>query len=302
MSTLGGMAPAATGSAGRFDAVAYKAAQRTTWNAISDGWARWQERYEDAARPVTEWLLDAAGVGLGCVVLDAGTGTGEPALAAAHRVGPAGRVVGVDLAPAMLEQARQRAGTIANVQFVEGDLEALDFPPASFDAVLSRWGLMFAVDPVAALRSLRRLLAPGGVLAAAVWGAPAANPMTRLGYQVLSQVLELPAPPAGTPGPFSLSEPGAVRDAATVAGFVEPSISELPLCLRFASVTEYVAFTRAVIPPELREALRQRFGRAADGRTEDALAEAASAYPDGAGGVALPGLALCLRAVRPAGP
>src|SRR5687768_9249315 len=94
---------------GAFDPVAFKAAQRANWNALSGGWESWQDRFETAAAPVTEMLLGLGGVRPGQTVLDVGTGIGEPALTVARIVGPTGRVTGVDLAPEMIARARRRA-------------------------------------------------------------------------------------------------------------------------------------------------------------------------------------------------
>jgi SAM-dependent methyltransferase len=183
----------------QFDSVAFKAEQRDTWNAVSAGWDFWQDRYERAAAPVTDWLLRAAELRPGHRVLDVGCGTGEPSVSAGRLVAPTGRVLGIDLAPEMIDRARHCAAGLGHpIEFAESDVEALDLPAHSFDAVLSRWGLMFAVDRRRTLADLHRLLAPGGVLAAAVWGPPEANPMTSLGFRTLAA--GLPDPPPGRPG------------------------------------------------------------------------------------------------------
>jgi ubiquinone/menaquinone biosynthesis C-methylase UbiE len=131
-----------------FDPAAYKAQQRAHWEASSPGWDTWAEVFERGAASVTARLLDLGGVGTGQAVLDVATGQGEPALSAARLVGPTGRVLGVDTSPAMLAVARRRAGDLPYVEFAEADLDAIDQPESSFDVVLSRFGLMFALDPV----------------------------------------------------------------------------------------------------------------------------------------------------------
>ncbi|PZG24352.1 class I SAM-dependent methyltransferase [Micromonospora craterilacus] len=279
----------------QFDSAAFKAEQRDTWNAVSAGWDFWQDRYERAAAPVTAWLLRAAGLRPGDRVLDVGCGTGEPAISAGRLVAPTGRVLGIDLAPEMVRRARMcAAGLDHPIEFAESDVESLDLPPRSFDAVLSRWGLMFAVDRHQMLSDLRRLLVPGGVLAAAAWHSPAANPMTALAFRALAA--ELPGPPPQRPGPFSMSDVGRTRDELVAAGFTEITTESVPVSMRFASVDEYLQYARDVTPPGLLRSVRQRLGGGAERAGWDRLAEAAAEYADGDGIVTLPGSALCLRA------
>ena len=137
--------------------------------------------------PVTRRLFAAAGIGPGMKVLDIGSGAGDVALLAAERVGLHGRVVGVDLHPALVETARRRAAGHANVAFVAGDIRevALD---DDFDAVVGRFVLGHLPDPAAALRRLLPHLRPGGIVAFAeldIQGVPyAAYPTTPLTEQV----------------------------------------------------------------------------------------------------------------------
>nr|AAM94788.1 CalE5 [Micromonospora echinospora] len=266
--------------------MAFKAEQRDTWNAVSAGWDYWQDRYERAAAPVTDWLLRAAGLRPGHRVLDVGCGTGEPSVSAGRLVAPTGRVLGIDLSPEMVDRARRCAAGLGHpIDFAESDVEALDLPAHSFDAVLSRWGLMFAVDRQRTLTDLHRLLAPGGVLAAAVWGPPEANPMTALGFRTLAA--GLPVPPPGRPGPFSMSDAGRVRADLLAAGFTDVG-------------TESVGYTRDVTPPGVLATVRRQLGADAERAGWDRLAEAAAAFADADGLLTLPGSALCLRARRPA--
>ncbi|MDL4776692.1 MULTISPECIES: class I SAM-dependent methyltransferase [Thermomonosporaceae] len=282
-----------------------KREQRTTWDGIGPGWEASLETFERGAAAVTGRLLALGGVRRGHRVLDVATGLGEPALAAARMVGPAGRVLGTDISPAMLEIARRRAGELGNVKFAAGDLESLDLEPGlapgSFDVVLSRWGLMFAVDHAALFRSLAGLLAPGGVLAAAVWGPPQAVPMMSLGYSVLGERLELPPPPAGQPGPFSMSDPGRLARVLAGAGFTGVSVEEFTVPFRFGSTREWVDFTRAVTPRALIRRVGERFGSEDDPATWGAVGTAAERFRSADGGLSLPSTALCLRAVAPSG-
>lgn len=278
-----------------FDPVAFKAAQRDNWNAISAGWRASLDTFERGAAPVTDRLLELGGVRRGQRVLDIATGLGEPALSAARLVGPEGHVVGIDLSPEMLAIARRRATHLSNVELIEADVDTLAFPPDSFDVVLSRWGLMFAVDHVAAFRSVARVLVPGGVLAAAVWGPPARAPMMSVAFQVLSARLELPPPPPGTPGPFSMAEPDALRTELTVAGFGEVEVTEFEVPFWLDSPGHYVEMNRATMPPMMLKMMAERLGSADDPETWAAVAEAVEPYrADGV--VRLPSTALLIRA------
>lgn len=279
------------------DPVKIKEQQRQTWDAVSVGWEASMELFERYAAAVTERLLSLGGVRSGQAVLDLGTGLGEPALSAAGLAGPGGRVLGIDLAPAMIDAARRRAAGTPGVEFAVADLEdGGRLPARSFDVVLSRWGLMFAVDRRAAFRAIARLLVPGGVLAAAVWGPPATAPVMAFSYSVLSQRLDLPSPPPGTPGPFSMADPTEASAELSAAGFLEITVEEKVVPFRFASVEEYVGFSRAITPPFLLDLIRERAGDADDPQIWRAVGESArERFADGTG-LLLPSTALCLRA------
>jgi SAM-dependent methyltransferase len=285
-------------TADRFDPTEYKRQQRTTWNLVSAGSRAWWDEFERGAAPVTARLLELGGVRPGQAVLDVATGHGEPALSAARVVGPGGRVVGVDLSPAMLEVARDRAAGLDNVEFIEADMESLDGVEGPFDVVLSRFGLMLSVDHVATFRTLARVLVPGGVLAAAVWG-PADQQLLATGPLVLGERLDLPSPAPGTPGPFSMSEQRQLTEELTAAGLADVSVVEQVAPYRFDSVDDYVHFNREVLPPQMLQVIWDRFGSEDDPDTWNLVARAVEKYVDQDGTVPLPSLALCLRAVKP---
>ncbi|MBF6129682.1 class I SAM-dependent methyltransferase [Nocardia brasiliensis] len=285
-----------------FDPVSFKRTQRANWNAISDGWVSCAADFERGGAPVTARLLELAGVRPGHRVLDIGTGTGEPALSAAAVVGSAGAVVGIDLAPEMISRARERARGLDNVEFAVGDVESLEFPAASFDVVLSRWGLMFAVDHVETFRALARVLVPGGRFAAAVWAVPGSDvPMMSLAFQVLSRRLELPPAPPGTPGPFSMGDPEALAAEVTKAGFTDVEVTPFRVPFVLESPQHYIEFSKVVSPPGLKTMLREKFGSADDPQTWTAVGAAVEPYRTSAGEIALPSKALLVRAVAPIG-
>jgi SAM-dependent methyltransferase len=282
------------------DPVTIKSQQRRTWDAVSVGWEASAAIFERYAAGVSARLLDLAGVRPGQSVLDIGTGIGEPALSAARVSGPAGRVLGIDLSPAMIDAARRRAAAVPGIEYRVADFEdGGGLSAASFDVALSRWGLMFAVDHIAAFRAIARLLKPGGVLAAAVWGPPDAAPVMAFGFGVLSRMLELPPPPPRTPGPFSMADASELSAELSAAGYVDVTIGETVIPFRFRSPEEYVEFSRAIAPPFLLDAIRQRTGDAADPTTWQTVRDAArERFADGTG-LLLPSTALYVRAGTP---
>lgn len=219
----------------------FRSTQRAAWNSVAEGWVRWWSVLERAAQPLNERLVELAGVGEGQRVLDVATGIGEPALTAARKVGSEGRLVATDLAPEMLLRAgeRARAEGLANLDFMEMDAEQLDFPEASFDAALSRWGLMLMRDPSLVLEGVLRVLKPGARLAVAVWSLPEDVPFIAVPRQVLVRVLGLPEPPADAPGPMRLGRAGQLAELFTQAGFEEVTEESFEVVLRFASCEEH---------------------------------------------------------------
>ena len=217
------------------DPVKFKEGQRAMWGSASRQWSSLPEEFAKGAALINERLLEAGGVRPGHRVLDVATGAGDPALAAAEVVGPSGSVVGIDIAPEMIAAAEERGAGYPQAEFVEGDLDSLTFPPGSFDVVLSRLGLMFSLDRDGLFRSLHQVLAPGGVLAAAVWGPEASAPMAALSGAALTARLDMPAPPAGVPGPFVMSDQGALVDELTAVGFADVSVTEFVVPFQLSS-------------------------------------------------------------------
>lgn len=198
-----------------------KERERKAWASVADGWQRRDELLKRGAAPVTERMLDMAGIRSGHHVLDIASGVGEPSLTAARRVGPGGRVVGTDLTDAMLNYARQKAAQqgIGNIEYHCVDGETLDFAANSFDAVTCRWGLMFMPEPAACLKLAHGVMKDNARLAVACWTAPDQNPFVGLLIQVLANHMELPKPPAGTPGIFALADPERLQQLIESAGF-----------------------------------------------------------------------------------
>lgn len=252
-----------------------KAQQRKVWEANAAACARWSSVVEPALLPVDDALFDLAEIVPGQWVLDVATGVGALALRAAERVGRTGRVVGIDLAPAMLDHAERRARQAGLLQssFHALDAEALlDWPEQSYDAALCRFGLDLLPDLGRALRGVHRVLTPDAPFAAAVWGTAARVPFIVVAHDVVERVLG-PCLPA----PFALSERGLLEQALSSAGFDRIRGERVTVTLELESAMAYAALVRettplgpivAAQPMEQVDAIWGAVARAADSYTD----------------------------------
>jgi SAM-dependent methyltransferase len=213
------------------DHAAAKANQQETWRAVAPGWKTWAATLTKLSEPLTSRMT--AGLIPGQRVLDLASGVGDPAIAIARAVGPAGSVLGTDLVEEMLAFAREEATAagITNIEFRVADAERLDLPPASFDAATMRFGLMFLPDPVACLTRVRSALRPGGSMSAAVWQAPPRNPWASIPIGILRQHLHVPAPPPDAPGLFAMADPARLDFVFHAAGFSRVRVEEVTLVM-----------------------------------------------------------------------
>ena len=165
---------------------------------------------------LTHPFCEAADLRAGQRVLDVATGSGNTAIAAARRFC---EVTGVDYVPALLARAHERAAVEGlAIDFREGDAEALPFPDASFDVILSTFGSMFAPDQARTARELLRVCRPGGTIALANW-----TPEGLTGELFRAMGQYLPPPPAGLASPLLWGTAARLREllgAETTAGSV----------------------------------------------------------------------------------
>ncbi|HVG87560.1 MAG TPA: class I SAM-dependent methyltransferase [Gaiellales bacterium] len=229
-----------------FDPQHYKATTRAQWEDAAEAWHRWGPTIESWLGPATERMLDAARVTTGSAVLDVAAGAGGQTLAAARRVGPAGRVLATDISPAILAFAAKEAAEagLENVRTRELDGEELTGEHGAFDAVISRVGLIYFPDQQAALTSMREALRPGGRLSAVVYSTADANGFFSIPVGIIRRRAQLPPPAAGQPGPFSLGSPGTAEAVLTQAGFSDVVVEAVPSPVRMASAAECVRFER----------------------------------------------------------
>lgn len=215
--------------------------QRQDWNRVAGGWEKWDRFFDEQMAFLNHRLVADARLRMGLRVLDLGSGTGYPALLAAQTVGPGGSILGIDLAEQMLDAARRKASflKLSNVSFQTGDVTTLPFENASFDAVISRFCLMFLPDIPKAIAEIARVLKPGTWLSAAVWSAPEKNAYLTTPLAVIKQFIELPPPDPTAPGIFRLAKPGDLASMLQKSGFVNVVEEEYLAEVRFPSGEEY---------------------------------------------------------------
>ncbi len=230
-----------------FDPVQYKTTTRQQWEDAAEAWDRWGPVLESWLGEATEQMLDRARVQSGSHVLDVAAGAGGQTLAAARRAGPSGRVVATDISPAILTYAAKSAAEagLTTVETVEADGENLDgLAPGTFDAVISRVGLIYFPDQQRALAGMRRALRDGGRIAAIVYSTPDRNEFFSVPVSIIRTRAQLPPPQPGQPGPFSLGGPGVLEAALVQAGFRDVTVEAVPAPVRLASAAECVRFER----------------------------------------------------------
>jgi SAM-dependent methyltransferase len=259
------------------------------WSAVAAGWAQHADYADARGAQSAERMLELAQVGAGDRVLELACGPGGLGLAAARRVGPGGEVVLSDVAEEMTAIAATRGAELGleNVAVRRLEIERIDEPDASYDAVLCREGLMFALEPGRAVAEIRRVLRPGGRAVVAVWATRERNPWLGLLMDAVSAQIGAPVPPPGIPGPFALGDAGDLRRLFDDAGLADVHVGALSVPLRTASFDEWWGRTSALagplsailasMPEEGVHALRER-ARAA-----------VRPYETAAGGLDLPG-------------
>jgi len=267
------------------DPAEFREAQHRSWDSAAAGWKEWSEFTDRASQHISERLVELAGVRPGSRVLDVAAGYGEPALTAAHRAGPEGHVVATDISAEMLAFGRERAAAsgLGNLEFTESDAAGLDFPPASFDAAVSRFGIIFEPEAEAAAERIRSFLKPGARIAIASWGEPDQVPFLSVPMRTTMERLGVPPPPPGTPGPLSRPTPAAIGGLLEGGGFSEVAVEQGEVIFEFDSPERFTAFTRAIAAP-IRTMIEQHAGEAQE-EAWDAITQAAA---DAGGGGSTP--------------
>ena len=222
--------------------------QREAWNKFSAGWKKHDSFVTRWLQPIGNKLLDVIQLREGYVVLDAATGTGEPGLSAAKRVGK-GKVVGCDVATDMVRIAEEKAqtGGIYNYQGKVCNESSLPFPDNYFDAVVCRFGIMFFPNMAMGVKELARVLKPGRKISMSAWAEPYKNPLITTPTRIINQMRSLPPPASDAPGPFRCSASGTLSTLLKQGGF--HSINEVDVSgeVVFDSPSHYWEFVTEVL-------------------------------------------------------
>jgi len=195
------------------------------WSGSAPFWEKHRDIIRHMFAPVTEALVEEAQIGSGHSVLDIATGPGEPALTIATLVGPQGKVFGVDPIEDMVAAARREASRLklTNAQFDVAFADRLPYPANTFDAVVSRFGVMFFPSPLGAVREILRVLKPGKKMVFAVWHFAIRNPF----HCSLSRVVDrFVAPPTLEPDAldtFRFATQGKLREILNDASVKDPT-------------------------------------------------------------------------------
>jgi ubiquinone/menaquinone biosynthesis C-methylase UbiE len=230
----------------------FKRATRDQWNEAAQGWNDHGPIIRDWLKDATEAMVEMAGVKPGDRVLDVAAGAGDQTLDIAARVGPDGYVLAIDLSEKIIEHAQRNARQAGhrNVEARAADGESLPAPDASFDAAVSRLGLMLFSDPLRSLHEIYRVLKAGGGVCTMVFSTPEANPCVGI---LMSTALKHAGLPPGDPfqpgGLFSLSQPGMIDALFKEAGLREVATTRISAPFTLPSARDYLAFIRVSASP-----------------------------------------------------
>lgn len=229
-----------------FDPKRYKATTREQWDTAAQAWHNWAPTLQEWLGPATDIMLDMAGVKPATRVLDVAAGAGGQTLDAAKRVGPSGSVLATDISSKILDFAQQNALSKGynNISTRVLDGENLDVEAGSFDAAISRVGLIYFPDQQKALTGIRKVLKPGGRLGAIVYSTAERNQFFSIPVSIIRRRANLPPPAPGQPGPFSLGGDGVLRAALSRAGFADIEERKVAAPLKMRSAAECLRFEK----------------------------------------------------------
>jgi ubiquinone/menaquinone biosynthesis C-methylase UbiE len=270
---------------------------RRMWDGVAPGWGENAAFVDARAAAMTETILDLAGLEPGMRVLELAAGAGGGGLAASARVGAGGEVVISDISPRMAAIAAARAEElrVRNVSTRVLDLEQIEEPDESFDAVICREGVMLVPDPAQAVAEIARVLRPGGRVSLSVWGPRAENPWLGVVFDVVSAQLGVPMPPPGLPGPFALDNRDRLAGLLEAPTLTAVEIREVSTPYLASSADEWWTRTVALAGP-----LAQRLATLPAPAVEALSARAKEAVRpyETVAGLSIPGLALVAAAQR----
>jgi ubiquinone/menaquinone biosynthesis C-methylase UbiE len=229
-----------------FDPVQYKVTTHAQWQDAAEAWARWTPVIQQWLAPVTEAMLELAGIQEGSHVLEVGAGAGDPSITVAGRIGPTGRVLATDSSSNILGFAARAARDrgLSNYETRVMDGESLDVGSEKFDVVMSRLAVIYFPHQLEALSGMLHALKPGGCAVNAVFTTADRNGFFSVPISVVRRRAQLPPPLPGQPGPFSLGTPAVLEDLYKRAGFRDVSTRVVPANLHMNSTAECLRFER----------------------------------------------------------
>jgi ubiquinone/menaquinone biosynthesis C-methylase UbiE len=232
------------------------------WSGVAPFWEKNREIIRQMFAPVTKALVEDGLIGNRHAVLDVATGPGEPALSIAALVGPEGKVVGIDPVPEMVAAARRASERLGfgNAQFEVAFADQLPYAADTFDAVVSRFGVMFVPSPVDAVREMLRVLRPGRRLALAVWHLAERNPFFYTMQRVMERYVDSPPLAPDAPDAFRFASPGKLRDVLGETGAMAPSERLLKFTIEAPIAVEEFWTVRCEMSEKLREKIAMLSG------------------------------------------
>lgn len=230
----------------QFDPVKYKNTTHDQWQTAAEAWYRWSPTLNQWLGKATDKMLEMAGVSKGHRVLDIAAGAGEQSITTAKKVGATGYVLATDISSNILEFAKQMAQQAGfnNIETKVMDGENLTIEDGTFDAVISRVGLIYFPDQQKALKEMLRVLKPGGKVAAIVYSTPEKNKFFSVPVSIIRNRAKLPPPLPGQPGPFSLGAEGIIEKTFSQAGFKNVRAELVNSPLQLSSAKECVLFEK----------------------------------------------------------
>lgn len=196
--------------------------QEQYWSAEGgDIWLQNLRNFESMIAPIGHVLIEEALTGNHKNIIDIGCGGGVTTFEIAKSIGTGGSIIGVDISQSLITDCSNRADNqgIKNIEFVCGDAASIELPKEWADLIISRFGVMFFNDPVAAFTHIAKSLTPYGALAFSCWAPLPENPWMNKLLTILGKYTALPKPEPGAPGPFAYSNPDYIRSILTSAGY-----------------------------------------------------------------------------------